>query len=113
MKIDLKINYGISLHLRMVIIEIKKGDLLKANESYICQQCNCVTIKSHGLSKSIGDKYSYGDPYKNRPKKTPNTNDIKTATNPIEIEILEPIRSLLNKSRPYLSVPKRNCFLIK
>ena len=47
------------------------------------------------------------------PKKTPNTNDIKTATNPIEIEILEPIRSLLNKSRPYLSVPKRNCFSIK
>ena len=57
----------------MVILEIKKGDLLKANESYICQQCNCVTIKSHGLSKSISDKYSYGDPYKNRPIKTPNT----------------------------------------
>lgn len=57
----------------MVVIETKKGDLLDATESYICQQCNCVTIKSHGLSKSISDKYSYGDPYKNRSKKTANT----------------------------------------
>ena len=57
----------------MVIIKILKGDLLNAKETYICQQCNCVTIKSHGLSKYISDKYNWANPYKIRPKKSENT----------------------------------------
>ena len=50
----------------MVIIKTIKGDLLDAKESYICQQCNCVTVKSQGLSKYISEKYSWADPYKIR-----------------------------------------------
>ena len=57
----------------MVIVKYIVGDLLGAKETYICQQCNCLTIKPHGLSKSISDKYPWGDPYKIRPKKTANT----------------------------------------
>ena len=49
-----------------MIIKIIKGDLLDAKEFYICQQCNCVTVKSQGLSKYISEKYSWADPYKIR-----------------------------------------------
>lgn len=49
-----------------MILDEKLGDLLKADESYIAQQCNCVTVKSHGLSLSIKLKYSWGDPYSTR-----------------------------------------------
>lgn len=57
----------------MVILKVVKGDLLEAKEKYICQQCNCVTLKPHGLSESISKKYFWGDPYGIRPKKTANT----------------------------------------
>ena len=57
----------------MVIIDTIKGDLLDAKETYICQQCNCNTIKSHGLSKSISDRYSWANPYNIRPKKSNNS----------------------------------------
>ena len=56
----------------MVIINTVSGDLLDAKEP-ICQQCNCLTIKPHGLSKYISDKYSWADPYTTRPIKTANT----------------------------------------
>lgn len=57
----------------MVIINTIHGNLLNAKESYICHQCNCVTIKSHGLSKTISDIYPWADLYKTRPKKSPNS----------------------------------------
>ena len=56
----------------MVIINTVSGDLLDAKEP-ICQQCNCLTIKPHGLSKYISEKYSWADPYTIRPIKTANT----------------------------------------
>lgn len=57
----------------MVIIENINGDLLNAKQHYICQQCNCMTIKAHGLSKYISNKYPWADPYKIRPKKLNNS----------------------------------------
>ena len=52
----------------MVIIDIINDDILNAKESYICHQCNCVTKTSHGLSKSISNKYTWADVYKIRSK---------------------------------------------
>ena len=72
----------------MVIIDEVAGDLLNAKEPYIAQQCNCVTVKPHGLSQSIAKKWSYGDAYSGRSKKSNNT-----ATDPDEpgsVVIAEP-----------------------
>jgi len=56
----------------MVVVEIVKGNLLhsnyKSDKWYIAQQCNCNTVKPHGLSQTIADKWSYGDPYRTRGK---------------------------------------------
>ena len=38
------------------------------------------------------------------------TNEMNTATNPIKNEILAPTKTLLKRSLPYLSVPKRKVF---
>ena len=61
------------IYLIMVIIDTIKGNLLDSNETYICQQCNCNTIKAHGLSKSISNKYTWANIYKIRPKKHNNS----------------------------------------
>ncbi len=50
----------------MPVIGVVKGDLLQAKERYIAQQCNCMTVKSHGLSAQIASRYPYGDHYKTR-----------------------------------------------
>jgi hypothetical protein len=51
----------------MVIVKtIRGGDLLKAEERYIAQQCNCVTVKAHDLSQYIADRYPYADVYGSR-----------------------------------------------
>ena len=44
------------------MFKIIKGDLLEAKAEYICQQSNCISVKPHGLSKSIKDKFDI-DPY--------------------------------------------------
>lgn len=33
-----------------------KGDITKIECDYICQQCNCIAVRPHGLSKTIADK---------------------------------------------------------
>jgi O-acetyl-ADP-ribose deacetylase (regulator of RNase III) len=48
------------------MIQIVTGDLLDAKQDLIVQQCNCVTVKSHGLSASIAKKYSFADVYAKR-----------------------------------------------
>lgn len=48
------------------------GDLLDFKCDVIVQQCNCLTVKSHGLSKSISDKWPEADIYSKRNKQTPN-----------------------------------------
>lgn len=57
----------------MVIISTVKGDLLKAKEKYIAQQCNCNTLKAHGLSKVIADTYPWANPYALREGKSANS----------------------------------------
>ena len=47
------------------MIKIINGDLLEAKAEYICQQSNCISVKPHGLSKAIKDKFDI-DPYSNR-----------------------------------------------
>ena len=41
-------------------------DILNAKEQYIAHQCNCLTVKSHGLSKTIADAYPWADHYSTR-----------------------------------------------
>lgn len=53
-------------------MHVKKGNLLASNCDVIVQQCNCVTIKSHGLSKAIADKYPYANMYSKRRAKSAN-----------------------------------------
>jgi hypothetical protein len=52
---------------------ILMGDLLD-QEGYLVQQCNCVTIKAHGLSQAFIDKFgSVADLYGKRQKRTANS----------------------------------------
>lgn len=57
----------------MVIVGEVRGDLLDAEENYIAQQCNCVTVRAHGLSKSLAQRFPHGDVYGDRSKKSGNT----------------------------------------
>ncbi len=54
-------------------MQICNGDLLEATNDVIVQQCNCVTMKSHGLSETISKKYPYADIYSKRISKSANT----------------------------------------
>jgi O-acetyl-ADP-ribose deacetylase (regulator of RNase III) len=53
-------------------MRICDGDLLEAKTDVIVQQCNCVTIKSHGLSNAIAKRYPYADIYSKRIRKSAN-----------------------------------------
>lgn len=54
----------------MPVVEYKIGDVLE--QPVIVQQCNCVTVLSHGLSASIAQKYPWADIYKQRVPKSRN-----------------------------------------
>lgn len=45
---------------------IVQGDLLECTEKYLCHQCNCVTTYAAGIAKSIFEKFSYADIYRER-----------------------------------------------
>ena len=53
-------------------MKVQTADLFDVQADCIAQQCNCVTIKPHGLSASIASKYAYGDLYGKRTGKTAN-----------------------------------------
>ena len=45
-------------------VEIRKGDLTEWTVAdAIVQQCNCLAVRSHGLSARIADKYWWADVY--------------------------------------------------
>jgi O-acetyl-ADP-ribose deacetylase (regulator of RNase III) len=71
----------------MPIIEVIKGDLLASSEKYIAQQCNCVTVRAHGLSQSIATKYPYANVYKLRVPINKSRNCAKTFDQPGTIKI--------------------------
>jgi O-acetyl-ADP-ribose deacetylase (regulator of RNase III) len=50
----------------MPIIKIIKGDLLESGYLYIARQCNCNTVKSHGLAGVIARKFPWADVYASR-----------------------------------------------
>lgn len=39
------------------------GDITKVNTKYIVHQCNCVTIRSKNLAKTVFDAFPYADCY--------------------------------------------------
>ena len=47
-------------------MRIVKGDILNATEDFILQQCNCLTVKAHGLSESLGNKFPHARIYNHR-----------------------------------------------
>ena len=49
----------------MTAIPIIKGDLATAPADLIVQQCNCLTVKAHGLSEYLGRKVG-ANPYSKR-----------------------------------------------
>jgi O-acetyl-ADP-ribose deacetylase (regulator of RNase III) len=76
----------------MVILGTITGNLLDATEKYIAQQCNCVTVKPHGLSKSIAERWPYhGNVYAERSAKSANT--AQDPDQPGSVVITEPERS--------------------
>jgi hypothetical protein len=54
------------------LVEIKCGDIIKAKEKYIVQQCNCTGDKSAGLSKAIKDNFGV-NPYDRKNNDIPGT----------------------------------------
>lgn len=42
---------------------VQGGDLLQATEQYIAHQSNCISTKSHGLSKKIALAFPHADAY--------------------------------------------------
>ena len=64
--------YDFTLTRPVTAIEIK-GDLLD-QQGYLVQQCNCVTVKAHGLSQSFIDRFGKkADLYGKRSKSSENT----------------------------------------
>lgn len=47
-------------------MRIKIGDILECEEEYLMQQCNCLTVKAHGLSQTLSDKWSWANVYTTR-----------------------------------------------
>ena len=47
-------------------MKIVKGDILNATEDFILQQCNCLTVKAHGLSETLGNKFPHARVYNHR-----------------------------------------------
>uniref|UniRef100_A0A6C0JTN7 Macro domain-containing protein n=1 Tax=viral metagenome TaxID=1070528 RepID=A0A6C0JTN7_9ZZZZ len=47
-------------------LQIIDGDLLKIKTDLIAHQCNCLTVRGHGLSAAIFEKYPKADIYSQR-----------------------------------------------
>ena len=89
------------------MMDIIKANLLDAKSDYILQQNNCLTISSHGLSKSIEDRYSYASIYSaripigKRNLATPETRDIPGTYKVFEGNTTDPkIVALFGQWRP-------------
>lgn len=59
------------------MFEYKEDDILKADEQYICHQCNCRSITSAGLALHIFKELPYANIYNER--KTSNSPDLRKA----------------------------------
>jgi len=50
-------------------IRIIEGNLLEADEKFIAHQCNCVSIGSAGLAKTLFQEFPYANVYHTRKKR--------------------------------------------
>ena len=75
---------------KMVIVKEVEGNILDAKEKWIAQQCNCVTIKSHGLSAAITARFPYANPYAGRRAQSANTAAASARDRPGSIRIMSP-----------------------
>ena len=74
----------------MPIIKVIDKNLLEADEEYVAHQCNCLTVTSHGLAKTIADIYPWADVYRCRqPSGTRNCAIEKDREKPGTIKIIE------------------------
>jgi O-acetyl-ADP-ribose deacetylase (regulator of RNase III) len=80
-----------------MIQEEIKGDLLEAPELYITQQCNCLTVRSHGLSDSVSKKYPWANVYGRREPVNFYKNCAKYYSTPGTIQIDRDPTSLTDK----------------
>ncbi len=67
-----------------------EGDVLCAKEKFIGQQCNCLTMKPHGLSAAIVKRFPYADPYGLRIAESSNTAAAVCRDEPGTIRLLAP-----------------------
>nr|GBG35402.1 wsv206-like protein, paralog 2 [Marsupenaeus japonicus endogenous nimavirus] len=69
----------------------------------ICQQCNCVAMKPHGLSKSIADTFgAYTNPYGRRKAQSKNIASYATRSDPGTIEICKGVPCVANFFGQYM-----------
>lgn len=47
-------------------VEIVQGDITEAQVDYIIQQCNCLTVKAHGLAETLEKKFPHARLYGRR-----------------------------------------------
>ncbi len=47
-------------------MNIIKGNIIHADADYIIQQCNCLTVRSHGLAKTLEDAFPHANLYGRR-----------------------------------------------
>ena len=47
-------------------LKIIRGDLLKAHETYLCHQCNCISQRSAHLSHAVFQSFPHADVYSGR-----------------------------------------------
>lgn len=60
------------------MLKIVKGDLLKATETYLCHQCNCISKRAAHLAGSVFTAFPYADVYSGRQEAdTPGTIKIR------------------------------------
>ena len=60
-------------------LSIVVGNILDAQEDFICHQTNCVTTYALGLARDLFERYPHADTYRGRTKRTqpaPGTIDI-------------------------------------
>jgi hypothetical protein len=70
----------------LVTFEQVTGDVLNQDSHYaVCHQCNCLTMKSHGLSAAVANKWPWADVYAKRTRKTANTTSAPSRLGSIDV----------------------------
>ena len=77
------------------------GDLLESEADWIVQQCNCLTVRAHGLSRDIAAKFPDSNPYVTR-RAVDNRNLAQEADRsvPGTIEVMGRVVCLMAQWRP-------------